>query len=382
MNRIQSIRQIRQRSLWNVKRMRLSCNRVNQTLFKVVFICVQLVIITLLYKVLLPLVETSIVDESLENELGCKMEKIELKLKKSNDTEFFHFVVNKKYKDRTNNARFSSNRECFEHVGSTNPSRTQIVLITNFILYFDKIHREKNLMYHKLPPTDKEIEARMFELVETLQHNLNHPNIKSIHVFVETMSAVNYLRSLVLANSHKMVIQYSAKQYTFKTLIVYSTQCFMDELVMIGQQDILFGQGWDLVSYKIMSENRLMYALSRKPAYKSNCFYTLKASYCDRENLKDNAYIGAHDVFAFHVKKIFTPSIIEMFNFEQNKFGAENLLIWLFKKKLGYKVTNPCLTLYIHHQHCIPIRSMSKTRKRVNNATTSGMAGYTDKLTP
>lgn len=92
--------------------------------------------------------------------------------------------------------------------------------------------------------------------------------------------------------------------------------------------------------------------------------------------------MGSHDVFAYHVKDIFTQDILKILDIEQNKFGLENYFIWVFQNKLKFKVLNPCLTLYTHHQHCVPLRAKSTTRKRMNNGTTTGLAGFTDKLTP
>ncbi len=38
----------------------------------------------------------------------------------------------------------------------------------------------------------------------------------------------------------------------------------------------------------------------------------------------------------------------------------EHILVWMFRKKMGYTVLNPCLTLIVHHQHCVPLREKNR----------------------
>lgn len=291
--------------------------------------------------------------------------------------EYFKYLSNLPSSQK-NHARIGHG-QCLPLLKSNKTSNeTQFILLTDFIPYFEEAHRNNSLISQQRPPTDEEIEARLYELVETLNGNLKHANIKAVYVFVNTVTAVEYLHSLSLSNSKNLVIQHEFVQHTFKTLVQYASECLQDQLVIIGQQDILFGKGWDKVSHKVMSERRLMYALTRQPAYQSNCYYGGKGSL----NCKNNNYMGSHDVFAYHVKGFFTPKLLELLDMEQNKYGAENVFIWAFKEKLKYNVTNPCSILYTHHQHCVPLRAKDKNRARVNKANTTGMASFTDKLVP
>ncbi|XP_057297335.1 uncharacterized protein LOC130626949 [Hydractinia symbiolongicarpus] len=293
----------------------------------------------------------------------------------NNKVEYFHYLPNLR-KDKRNMARIAYG-ECVSFEGmKVHKNNNQMILMTDFIPYFEKFHRDKSVISKKRPPTDEEIDARLYELVETLQGNLNHENIKSVFVFVDSNQAVEYLNSLNLMKSKNLVIHHLSKQHTIKSLFEYAEKCFMDEIVIFGQQDILFGKGWDLVNYKVMSEKRIMYALTRQPAYNSNCYNT----WVSTPNCKTTRYLGSHDVFVYHVKGIFTPAILKTLDFEQNKYGIENFIIWLFRDKLQYEVTNPCLVLNIHHQHCVPLRAKETTRERVNNATTTGMAEFPAKL--
>lgn len=52
-------------------------------------------------------------------------------------------------------------------------NQTRMILLTDFIPYVEKVHRDKSLIANKRSPTDEEIDARLFELVETLQGNVS-----------------------------------------------------------------------------------------------------------------------------------------------------------------------------------------------------------------
>ena len=48
--------------------------------------------------------------------------------------------------------------------------------------------------------------------------------------------------------------------------------------------------------------------------------------------------------------------------FTQSDLGQENVLMWFFKKKLGYQVLNPCKLLKVIHKHCANIRPADRIR--------------------
>lgn len=179
--------------------------------------------------------------------------------------EYFKYLPNLTL-NKKNKAKIGHG-ECIPPAKMENPKKMKMILMTDFIPYFEKVHRDKSEISGSRPPTDDEIDARLYEVVETLQLNLNHEHIQAIYVFVDSLTAVDYLSSLNLINSENLVIQHLPKQHTIKTYVEFAAGCFMDRIVVIGQQDILFGKGWDQVSYKVLSESRLMYALTRQPAY-------------------------------------------------------------------------------------------------------------------
>ena len=83
-------------------------------------------------------------------------------------------------------------------------------VVTNFVPFNNKELR-KNLLANGKPPTDKELQARMAEIFECLERNLNNTMIVYVHVLVFSEDDITYLRSLKLRNFHKMIFQKNDK---------------------------------------------------------------------------------------------------------------------------------------------------------------------------
>lgn len=115
-------------------------------------------------------------------------------------------------------------------IGESN--KTQMILLTDFILRVKNFHRAKSVMLSKRPPA--EIDAGLYVLMETLQGNLNHENVQSIYVFVDSLAAADYLSSFNLINSENLVIQHLPKQHTIKTYVEFAAGRFIDRIMMIG----------------------------------------------------------------------------------------------------------------------------------------------------
>ena len=295
--------------------------------------------------------------------------------------EYFNFVMIPKLEcNRTNYAQIGHGNCLKDVYPSTNDKNygPTWVLITNFVPMFEQSVKDMLLMYNAHPPTELELLARQSEIVDALQSNLNHPNIRAVHVIVEFQSAVDYLKTLNLENSRKLVIQLVNVEGNVKNYLLYASKCLLNELVVVGHQDTLFGEGWNQVSLDTLKNNRLMYALTRHSAYKSTCLFSVKGSTtCD----PGDHYLGSHDAFMLFMREPLSASTLaEMDTVKQNANGMENLLIWVARKRLKYKVTNPCPILQFHHQHCVPIRE--KNRRRVTNGTTAAQAAYTNNLGP
>lgn len=245
-------------------------------------------------------------------------------------------------------------------------------VVTNFFP-FDHADIRKNLLLHfRIPPTDQQIEARMSEVLNCLQNNLNHRFIAFVHVLVWREESVKYLQCLDLENSQKLIIHRNKESPTMMAQLTYASEHLQGKSVIIIHQDNCIGEGWEKVNYTVLQTQRLMYALTRHPSPK--CNETALKAHCG----DGYPYVGSHDAFVLHVTGPFPQEQLAEINVSPNMYGMENVLIWLFQQKLGYKVLNPCKVLKVYHSHCVSIREIG--RKRVNVGGKNGTASFTDQL--
>ena len=250
-------------------------------------------------------------------------------------------------------------------------------VVTNFVPFSNKELR-KNLLignYPKTgkPPTDDELEARMAEIFECLERNLNNALVAYVHVLLFSEDDVNYLKSLALRNSHKMIFHKNDKWPTMLDQFMFASRYLQGKVVIICHQDNYIGEGWEKVNHTVLTRERLMYALTRHPS-PSNCEGTKIAANCG----ENSSYVGSHDAFVFYVRELIDRQKLDELDVTPNVSGMENVLIWLFKTRLNYRVLNPCKVLVVHHLHCITIRDIG--RKRVNGGGKSSGASFTDQL--
>jgi len=244
-------------------------------------------------------------------------------------------------------------------------------VVTNFVP-FNSEDLRKNLRINDKPPTDQQLEARMAEVLECLQRNLNHSLIAFVHVLAFHEEAITYLQSLELRNSHKLVIHKNDRWPTMLDQIMYASNYLQGKIVVISHQDNFLGKGWDKVNGTVLKRERLMYALTRHPS-PSNCKETVQSAHCE-----DGYFMGSHDVFVFYVSgSIDSQKLVEV-DVGPNIFGMENRLLWIFQAKLQYRILNPCKVLVVHHNHCVGMRETG--RKQIYDGAKFVMASFTDKL--
>lgn len=297
---------------------------------------------------------------------------IQLEVSNNKKETFSYKVISMLNNSKKNDAEVSLHKCAISSTKKSN-ANDGLILLTNFIPLYEQKYKKIRYMYDTRPPTEKEINARLSEFLDTLQCNMNHAAIKTIYVFVETKSTLEYIHSLDLQNSHKLVIQLSNETVTLKTYLTYAPKCLLNKVIIIGHQDIVFGRGWGSINFNIMSSKRLLYAITRQPSL-SGCYYSKLSANCG----PSSEYLGSHDVFVFYVRDIFTSEVLALMEMKQYLNGIENILIWVFKEKLKYTVLNPCKVLYAHHQHCVPLRDIK--RKRLNSKKNTGTATFSDKL--
>ena len=243
-------------------------------------------------------------------------------------------------------------------------------LVTTFVP-FDHEDVRKGLFINGLPPTDQEIKARMTEVFECLRRNLENQFVSHVHVLVMGESTIRRLKMLDFKYIHKLVIHNNFASPSIKDNIEYATKYLKEKMVILLHQDNFLGPGWEKVNPSVLRENRLMYALTRHP---TNCSASYGSAHCG----EGYPYIGSHDIFVFFVRGDITADKLTELDVPPNSNGMENVLLWIFKERLGYKVLNSCKVLKVYHKHCIPVRD--NWRKRINRNGMSGGASFTDKL--
>ena len=254
----------------------------------------------------------------------------------------------------------------------------QIQVITGFIDYI-RNEKYRQTIAHLLNDTNfpKDfVEIRQMEVLGVLQDNLQHPSIGRIHILVWDKETAEYIKSLPLKNSEKLILRVIGKDVGVKELLLYASECLANKVVALAHQDNKFGKGWDNTEYHrvLTGVNDTMYALTRHTPVESNCTWLRHSANCD-----DGAsYIGSHDVFVFRAKKWTADLLNDLNTVSPNYSGMENLLLWLFNVKLKYRIMNPCKRLFVHHHHCVPMRGQN--RPRVNGGGKSLTVGFTDKF--
>ena len=244
-------------------------------------------------------------------------------------------------------------------------------VVTNFVP-FNSEDLRKNLRINDKLPTDQQVEARMAEVLECLQRNLNNSLIAFVHVLAFHEEAITYLQSLELRNSQKLVIHKNDRWPTMLDQIMYASNYLQGKIAVISHQDNYLGEGWDKVDGTVLKKERLMYALTRHPS-PSKCKETVNSAHCE-----EGFFMGSHDVFVFYVNGIIDSQELVEMDVTPNIFGMENRLLWIFQSKLKYRILNPCKVLVVHHNHCVGMRETG--RKRIYDGAKFLMVSFTDKL--
>ena len=230
----------------------------------------------------------------------------------------------------------------------------KIQLITGFIAYVRNEKYRQAIAYLLKDATvgSDIIEIRQMEVVGVLQDNLQHPSIGRIHVLVWDKETADYMKSLPLKNSEKLILRVIGKDVGVKEQLLYASECLSDKIVAITNQDNKLGKGWDITEYhRVLRVNDIMYALTRHTPVESNCVWSQHSGSCD----DGEEHVGSHDTFVLQARKWNADIFNEVKSVTLDKPGMENSVIWFFKNKLEYAIMNPCNRLVVHHHHCIPI---------------------------
>ena len=246
-------------------------------------------------------------------------------------------------------------------------------LVTTFVPFDHEDVSKDLLINEEREPTAVELQARMSEVTDCLQRNLNHKYIAFVHVLVLREETITYLRMLDLVNSDKLIIHKTKETPTMKHEIMYASKYLLKKTVIISHQDNYLANGWERVDFKALRTTKLMYALTRHYP-PSKCPATLSAAHCGPEN----PYMGSHDTFVFYVNEAIPDHELVDIDVAPNMSGIENILMWVFRKRLGYRVINPCKILIVYHNHCVSIREVG--RERINLDKNTALAYFSAEL--
>eukprot|EP00795_Rhopilema_esculentum_P007694 gene7694-13520_t len=216
------------------------------------------------------------------------------------------------------------------------PSRRNIAnfaLVTGFIDLRSKTYRKTlGELAEETEENNLKIDARHMEIIDVLQHNLNHKFIDEVHVLVRDRETAEYLHSLPLQRSEELFISVVNEEVGLTSQLLYAARCLTDHLVAITNQDNKLGKGWDLPWYEVIRDTRTMYALTRHSPLESNCTSQWN---CDDGGI----YVGSHDTFVLKPLKEWTESTFsELKGISPDLYGMENLLMWFLQTKLGYRI--------------------------------------------
>lgn len=194
-------------------------------------------------------------------------------------------------------------------------------------------------------------DVRRKELETALYINANNTYINKIYLFIEKKQLnifENY--NFIPTKSYKIHLVPVSKQPTYKDLFRYANDIFIttrNMIVIIQNADIMLTES---IKYAIYVEMNQVFALSRWQLPCEESIYP--EGQCKK-------YQGSHDTFIF---KTFIPEkIMEQLEFPQNRWNAENAVIYELKKG-GFNVINPCYTIKLTHNHCSNIKHTPQYR--------------------
>ena len=227
--------------------------------------------------------------------------------------------------------------------------------------------------YFRYNASKKLLLDREKEYMICLQRNLNHDLISHIHILTSNAEETRQIfQKYELSNQTKLLISELKSIVMVRDFFEYISQNLVGKNVMFTNADIWIGSGFDRVDPIVMRKQKVFYSITRQ--------VTHNEERCGRKDLcLEEQYIGCHDTFLFYLHEPMPEGALEFLNFKFPAAGIENVLMWVFQKKLGYCLLNPCSILETFHFHCSGLHNQ-RGWKRVNNGGKSATAAPTKKL--
>ena len=183
---------------------------------------------------------------------------------------------------------------------------------------------------------------RTDEYLESMQYNINHTNVRNVYILEESWRVREAYEKRLRDPNKKVIFLPFGRQPNYTDIFHIVTNYVEPrreegEVWMVSNADIMIGEGIDLLRGKI--SNKTLLTLSRHSSKRCP----------KRDHNQCLSWVGSADAF-IGVGPIKTD-IITKLNFKQNTAGAENVVLFEFKKA-GYSLLNPCRNVKIYHNHC------------------------------
>ena len=243
----------------------------------------------------------------------------------------------------------------FEKILSAS-SRTEqtgrIHIVSNYPLIYESPWREKQTSINV-----SLLRERQLEIEEVLQKNLDIPLVEKVHLLVDQESAEKRLRGLPLgANKHKLVVKHIDAMPKWRHFLSYVSDNLLNRVVAMLNMDVYFGEGIEKINKTFLVQQNVFYALSRTGRKEKRCDMSGWRGYCGL------GYVGSHDGYVSVFTKPIPEPVLNELDFGLERYGSENVLIWVAHNRLAKKLLNPCHDLKLFHVHCIQIHAGTRTR--------------------
>jgi hypothetical protein len=306
---------------------------------------------------------TSKIPDSLKEEITMRRD---LSLLNNNEQDDQLTVTTVEYNKHNNQLRIASAQS------KTHSDRLTATFPSNHGLHFVTYHHSITLTSQK--EVTPKINDRVKEEMYVLKKNLQHPLVTNMHIITANKTLLEKASRKEVVGDHKVSIYDNGRPPTMKEVFQYVSDHLVNKIVVVSNGDIYLGSGFDRLNHSIMTEQRIMYTLTRRHAPESNCTEE------DSEALCSLQYKGSHDTFIFILKEPIPSDVLDELDYQLGCLGSENRLMWAFETKFDYCLLNPCCVLETYHFHCSGVRT-SDYQERINTNGKSVMCSPSQELT-
>mmetsp|Transcript_2528 Transcript_2528/g.8551 ORF Transcript_2528/g.8551 Transcript_2528/m.8551 type:complete len:375 (-) Transcript_2528:97-1221(-) len=258
------------------------------------------------------------------------------------------------------------------------------------------------------------VHARQLELLEVLRRNVLHAAVSDLHLLVAEAPPVEALLSRLRwyeKRKHMLHVVGIAERPSFRTYLAYASRHLVGRTVVFLNQDVYLmpegrwaelatsglparhtyflsryhrrtdydvrrsaeaasslgllnltdagapADGGQLQGRRLQGKSRLLQGkgkLFAKPAAwgQRTCDMSGPSYGVWRRTLCSKINFGSYDAYVFSLASPLSEAHLSLFDFPQNAWGGENVLLYIFTRALGYSASNPCLDLAVNHAHC------------------------------